>query len=204
MAFFIVSNQGGLVIDIQGGVFAAKTPLDAYTKNPSGKQDNQLWILEEPAASENLQGYYFLQSKQPSAKGEKLVINIEGSSNVAPTHLDVYTKTPSASGVSFSQLWWSVPAPAADGWFFITSQFTTAGPDSQPLVIEIQGGSQRPKTLLQVNLPKTTDAPGGNDYQLWQFVDENGNTVTPPPPPAGQGGTISNWPGGPGKGPTPM
>lgn len=204
MAFFIVSNQGGHVIDIQGGNFAATTPLDAYTKNSSGKQNNQLWSFEEPAASQNLQGYYFLQSKQPSAKGEELVINIEGSSNVARTHLDVYPKTPSASGVTLSQLWWFVPAPAAEGWFFITSWEMTAGPNSQQLVIEIQGGSQNRNTLLQVNLPKTTDAPGGNDYQLWQFVDENGNTVTPPAPPAGKGGTISNWPGGPGKGPTAM
>ena len=183
---------------------AAKTPLDAYTKNPSGKQDNQLWTFVEPAASENLQGYYFLQSKEQSAKGEDLVINIEGSSNVAPTHLDVYTKTPSASGVTTSQLWWFVPAPAAEDWFFITNWEVTAGPNSQPLVIEIQGGSQRPNTLLQVNLAKAADAPGGNDYQLWQFVDENDNTVTPPPPPAGQAGTILNWPGGQGRGPTAM
>jgi hypothetical protein len=199
--FFIVSNQGRHVIDIQGGVFAATTPLDAYTQNLPGKQDNQLWSFEEPPASQNLQGYYFLQSKQPSAKGEELVINIEGSSNVAPTHLDVYPKTPSASGVTTSQLWWFAPAPAAEGWFFITSWETTAGPNSQQLVIEIQGGSQERNTLLQVNLPKTKDAPGGNDYQLWQFVDENENAVTPPPPPTGQAG---NWPGGPGRGPTPM
>jgi hypothetical protein len=86
------------------------------------------------------------------------------------------------------QLWTFVPAPAK-GWFFITSAMQT---ENSVVVIEIKGGRQEKPMPLQVNVPKTKDDPGGNDYQLWQLQDESGKSVPPPPtPPTPQGG----WPG---------
>jgi hypothetical protein len=63
-----------------------------------------------------------------------------------------------------------MPAP-----FFIQSKLGD-------LVIDIQGASKKPGTLLDAFTLKTKGPDWDN--QLWTFVDEDGNSVTPPPYPA--------------------
>jgi hypothetical protein len=47
MAFFIVSDQGGVVIDVKGDIAKSGQPLDAFTQKKNGDHtiDNQLWTF---------------------------------------------------------------------------------------------------------------------------------------------------------------
>jgi Ricin-type beta-trefoil lectin domain-like len=192
--FFIVNDQGGVVIDIEGGSPKPTpgTPLHVNTLRPSGN-DYQLWTFEEPDPEQNLQGYYFLQSKEKSKEGNHLVIDIKGGSTTPGTPLHVNTLEPSASGVSFDQLWYFVAGPA--GYCFIGSYLALANsnPGVLPLVIDVKGASTAPGTAVQVNSLRSPSSPGGNAYQLWKFVDENGKTVRLPPGPAQDPSTLPGW-----------
>jgi hypothetical protein len=72
-----------------------------------------------------------------------------------------------------------------------TNQFWTFSPSLEPgyyciqsglgnLVIDVEGAGTTPGTHLDAYTQKTK-SPGWNN-QLWTFVDEKGNAVTPPPP----------------------
>ena len=60
-------------------------------------------------------------------------------------------------------------------YFFIQSKLGD-------LVIDIQGASTKPGALLDAFTLKTKGPDWDN--QLWTFVDEHGNSVTPPPYPS--------------------
>jgi hypothetical protein len=165
---FIVSNLGNLVIDIQKAATSPGTPLDVYTKKTKTQGwDNQLW---EWVASGNL-GWYALQNPTSG-----LVIDVRGAGNTAGTLLDAYTIGTTAKGVPNqpNQLWAFIPSMVT-GYYFISSNL------GNHLVIDVQKESTQPGTLLDVYTQRTMSPRWDN--QLWTFVDEDGNSVTPPSPP---------------------
>jgi hypothetical protein len=90
-----------LVIDVSGASTKPGTPLDAFTVNTVGKppivtnSDNQMWMFVPSSEA----GYYFIQSRLGD-----LVIDVEGASTKAGTHLDAYTKKTSSANWN-NQLW---------------------------------------------------------------------------------------------------
>jgi hypothetical protein len=181
--FFILCNQGCLVIDIQGASknpVKPSTPLDVFAQKKSD-YDNQLWEFAEPdpQVQQEEPGYCYLRSKLKGTDGNPLIIEIKSQQYASvPMPIQVDTQPPSSGeAVNFYQVWTFVPGPA--GYYFIQSLL---GPQSgnPPLVIEIKGGDQDSGTLLQVNSRKSKDSAGGNNYQLWKLVDENGESVTVP------------------------
>jgi hypothetical protein len=162
MSFFIQSNIGDLVVDIQGNKTAPRTALDAYTKKTSAAGDaNQLWeFVPGP-----LDGYYFIQNP---ATG--LVIDIRGNNTVPGVTLCAYTMKQDYPNTA-NQLWCFVPS-STQGYYFIESQLDGS-------VIDIEGSNTEPGTLLDAFTRKANE----NDNQLWTFVDANNQSVTPPAPP---------------------
>ena len=65
---------------------------------------------------------------------------------------------------------------AFTGYYFIQSA------DTPGLVIDVQGANTKPGTLLDAYTLKTKGPDWDN--QLWMFVDEHGNPITPPPYPS--------------------
>jgi hypothetical protein len=181
--FFIVCSQGCLVIDIQGAgnnPVKASTPLDTFPQKKSD-YDNQLWEFSEPdpQVQQEEPGYCYLRSKLQSTESKPLIIDIK-SKQYANSPMPIQADTqPPASGeaVNFYQVWTFVPGPA--GYFYIQS-LLSAQQGNPPLVIEVKDGDLSSGALLQVNSKKTKNSAGGNAYQLWRFVDENGNAVTVP------------------------
>jgi hypothetical protein len=181
--FFIVCSQGCLVIDIQGGSnnpIKPSTPLDTYPQKKSN-YDNQLWEFAEPdpQVQQEEPGYCYLRSKLQTPDGKPLIIDIQSkqyANNPMPIQADTQ---PPASGeaVNFYQVWTFVPGPA--GYFYIQSLLSSQQ-GNPPLVIEVKDGDLSSGALLQVSSQKTKNSPGGNAYQLWRFVDENGNAVAVP------------------------
>ena len=170
-ANFSYRTLGDLVIDVQGAKTKPGTLLDAYTKKTKSPDwNNQLWTF---VTTDLLPNFYFLQSKLGD-----LVIDIQGAKTKPGTLLDAYTqktKYPDAT----NQLWMFVPVYSGDqftGYYFIQSA------DGPGLVIDVQGAKTKPGTLLDAFTPKTKGPDWNN--QLWTFVDEHGNSVTPPPYPA--------------------
>ena len=205
---FIVCDQGGVVFDIEGG---AKNPndgtsLDAYSqkgsddKSPSGNK-NQLWTIEaipfESGGPDIWDGYYYIQSVLKDRDGNDLVVSVKDESFNPGAEVQVGTE-PQNQNVSDGQAWYFTPGPA--GWFYIGS-YTAVANGAPAVVVGIEGGSQNIGTALKTQSVQTKESPGGNDYQLWKFVNEKGETIAPPKPPPTWGG---NWPGGPGPGPKPM
>lgn len=179
--FFIVCNQGCLVIDIQGAStepVKPSTPLDISTQKKKD-YDNQLWefVEPDPQVQQAEPGYCYLRSKLQSTEGNPLIIGFNGPEFVSPPMSIEVDTQPASSGeaVNFYQVWTFVPGPA--GYYFIQSLLL---PRSGSPVIEIKGGGQDPGTLLQVNSRKSKDSAGGNGYQLWKLVDEDGNSVPVP------------------------
>jgi DNA polymerase IIIc chi subunit len=200
VAFFIVSDQGSLVIDVEGNIAKDRQPLDVYTQKKKGDKniDNQLWTLEQPPDNQQApylyQGQYFIQSKLKTKEGNALVIGIKDDSTTPGAAVEIKTKAPSQNGVLLDQLWYFMPGP--NGYCFIASSLAAVN-SAPPIVIDIKAGNTNPgpRTPLQIDSPQTSQSPGGNDYQLWKFVDENGNSVPiPAPPPQSTGG----WPAPPG------
>lgn len=164
--FFIQSKLGDLVIDIQGASKKPGTLLDAFTKKTRRPDwNNQLWTF----GTSEYPDYYFIQS----ILGD-LVIDIQGASTKPGTLLDAFTQKTKYPDL-INQLWMFVPSAVA-GYYFIQSVDTTN------LVIDVQGASKKPGTLLDAFTLKTKGPDWDN--QLWTFVDEDGNSVTPPPYPA--------------------
>ncbi|MBV9742371.1 MAG: RICIN domain-containing protein [Acidobacteriia bacterium] len=161
--FFIQSKLGDLVIDIQGASTKPGTLLDAFTKKTKSPDwDNQLWTFE----TSEWPNFYFIQSIL-----DDLVIDVQGASTKPGALLDVFTqKTKTLDMVN--QIWMFVPSTVA-GYYFIQSA------DSTNLVIDVQGASTHPGTLLDAFTQKTKGPDWDN--QLWTFIDEHGNSVTPPP-----------------------
>jgi Ricin-type beta-trefoil lectin domain-like len=171
--FFIQSKLGDLVIDIQEASTKPGTLLDAWTKKTSGPGwDNQLWtFVPSNSNDEFLVNYYFLQNP-----ASNLVIDIQEASTKPGTLLDAWTKKGPDANAS-NQLWTFIQSPVQN-YYFIQSSLS---PDeAQLLVIDIQEASTKPGTLLDA-WTKKTSGPGW-DNQLWTFVDEKGNQVTPPAP----------------------
>ena len=169
--FFIQSKLGDLVIDIQGAKTKPGTLLDVFTKKTKSPDwNNQLWTFVTP---DFLPNFYFIQSKL----GE-LVIDIQGASTKPGALLDAFTPKTKYPDVT-NQLWTFVPTYRGDeftGYYFIQSA------DSPGLVIDVQGASTKPGALLDAFTQKTKGPDWDN--QLWTFVDEHGNSVTPPPYPS--------------------
>jgi hypothetical protein len=181
--FFIVCNQGCLVIDIQGAStnpVKPSTPIDIFTQKKSDN-DNQLWEFAEPDSQVQQEepGYCYLRSKLQTTEGKPLIIDIQSKQYAnTPMPLQADTQPPSSGeAVNFYQVWTFVPGPA--GYFYIQSLLSPQQ-GNPPLVIEIKDGDQNSGALLQVNSQKSKDSAGGNAYQLWRFVDGNGNTVPVP------------------------
>jgi len=161
--FFIQSQLGDYVIDIEGGSTTPKvgTNLDAFTKK-SSNNTNQQW--EFTPASGN-PGYFFIKSVLGN-----YVIDIEGGGTApkAGTLLDVFTQKSSNNG---NQLWTSVAGPAAHpGFFFIKSALGN-------YVIDIAGGGTAPKAGTA--LDAFTQKSSNNGNQLWQLVSVPGNSFSP-------------------------
>jgi hypothetical protein len=163
--FFIQSKLGDLVIDIQGASSNPGTPLDVFTKKTkSPERDNQLWEF----GTSTFAGSFLLQNP-----ATKLVIDVQGAKAKPGTALDAFTVKligpPPLQTNAENQLWSFIPSPVP-GFFFIQSSLGD-------LVIDVEGASTKPGTHLDAFTKKT----GSPDNQLWTFVDENGNSVTPPP-----------------------
>jgi hypothetical protein len=166
--FFIQSKLGAdLVIDIQRASTKPGTPLDAFTKKTTSPAwNNQLWTF----VKSDFEGMYLLQNP-----ASMLVIDLKGASTTPGTLLDAYTihmiGSPPLQSNAPNQIWTFLVSPVA-GYYFIQSQSC--------LVIDVAGGSTKPGTPLD-GYTKKTKSPDW-DNQLWTFVDEQGNRVTPPPP----------------------
>jgi hypothetical protein len=72
---------------------------------------------------------------------------------------------------SDNQMWTFVPSSEA-GYYFIQSRLGD-------LVVDVEGASTKAGTHLDAYTKKTSSANWNN--QLWTFIDEKGNSVTPPP-----------------------
>jgi hypothetical protein len=167
--FFIQSKLGDLVIDVQEASTKPGTPLDAYTQKTAGPGwNNQLWKF----VTSSFEGYYVLQNP---ASG--LVIDVQGDNTKPGTPLDAYTLkmvgSPPLVTNAENQLWSFIPS-SVPGYYFIQSKLGD-------LVIDVQGASTKPGTLLDAYTKKTTSPAWDN--QLWTFTDEHGDSATPPPPP---------------------
>lgn len=97
--------------------------------------------------------HYFIKSK---LNGD--VIDILGASTAPGAGLDSY---PQKTTGTDNQLWEFVSDPAGSGYYFIKSQLNGN-------VIDIEGASTKPDTLLDAYPQKTT----GTDNQLWEFVSD--------------------------------
>jgi len=118
-SFFIESSLGtNLVIDIKGAKNASGTPVQTYTKKPTGTTaqnddaKNQLWnwvAVDQPGSGLLHMTYYMIQS----LLDDNLVIDIVGASTKAGTLLQVYTKKSTGTTAQFNeaknQLWSQVP-----------------------------------------------------------------------------------------------
>jgi len=161
--FFIQSQLGDYVIDIEGGGAAPKvgTKLDAFSKK-SSNNTNQQWEFT-PAAGNP--GYFFIKSVLGN-----YVVDIEGG-GTAPkpgTLLDAYTQKPNNNG---NQQWTAVPGPAAhSGYCFIKSALGN-------YVIDIAGGGTAPK--VGTSLDAFTQKSNNNGNQLWKLVSVPGNSFNP-------------------------
>jgi hypothetical protein len=167
---FIQSKLGDLVIDVQGASTKPGTLLDAFTKKTKSPDwNNQLWTF---VWSGSLPNFYFIQSKLGD-----LVIDVQDASTKPGTLLDAFTQKTKYPDTT-NQLWMFVPTYSGGvftGYYFIQSA------DGPGLVIDVQGASTKPGTLLDAFTQKTKGPDWNN--QLWTFVDEHGNSVTPPPYP---------------------
>jgi len=105
--------------------------------------------------------YYSIQSYVTDSGGVPLVIDIPGAHKNPGTLLDAWQPTGGDN-----QLWELVLDPS--GYHFIQSKLKD--PIGDPLVIDIQGGSNEPGTLLDVYTKKSKDY----DNQLWKFVEAAG------------------------------
>ncbi|HEY6304339.1 MAG TPA: RICIN domain-containing protein [Terriglobales bacterium] len=167
--FFVQSKLGNLVIDIQGPAPSPGALLDAFTKKTSGPNwSNQLWQF----VTSSFEGSYLLQNPATN-----LVIDIQGANTKPGTPLDAYTVKkdgpPPLDTNAPNQLWSFVPS-SVTGYYFIQCYL-----DNTPLVIDVEGNSTKPGTNLDAYTQKTS--PDCSN-QFWTFVDEKGNSVTPPPP----------------------
>jgi len=167
--FFIQSKLGDLVIDVEGASTKPGTPLDAFTKKTKSPDwNNQLWQF----VPSSFEGSYLLQNP---ASG--LVIDVQGASTKPGTPLDAFTIVrvgPPPLDTNATNQLWSFPPSTVAGYYFIQS-------DLGNLVIDVEGASTKPGTPLDA-FTKKTKSPDWNN-QLWTFVDEKGNNVTPPKPP---------------------
>jgi hypothetical protein len=87
--FIIESVLGNLVLDIQGGSTAPRTPIIAYPRNGSSGSSNQLWTITDDG---------FIQSKLNG-----YVLDIQGGSTAPRTPIIAYPKNGS-SGTP-NQMW---------------------------------------------------------------------------------------------------
>ncbi len=140
--FFIVCNQGSLVIDIQGASknpVKPSTPLDTSTQKKSD-YDSQLWEFAEPdpQVQQEEPGYCYLRSKLKSTEGKSLIIDIQ-SKQYASTPMPIQADTqPPSSGeaVDFYQVWTFVPGPGGGWYYYIQSLHFRRSRGIPPLVIE--------------------------------------------------------------------
>src|ERR1039457_6166348 len=105
--------------------------------------------------------YYNMQSQVTNKGGIPLVIDIQGASNKpvkAGTLLDAYTPTGNENQ------WWTLVLDPPSGYHFIQSKLTD--PKGNPLVIDIQGASNKPGALLDAYREKSKN----NANQLWQLA----------------------------------
>jgi len=153
LPYFVIKSKTGNVIDILGAKTSPPAVLDAYPEN-SPASDNQLWtFIADPAGS----GCYFIASK---LNGN--VIDIEGASTTAGTLLDAYPQKPTGTD---NQLWCFVSDPEGSGFCFIVSKLNVNALNAN--VVDIQGNSTAPKTLLDSYPVKLTNY----ENQLWTVVD---------------------------------
>lgn len=176
--FFIQSVLGDLVIDVEGASTKPGTLLDAWPRKTSGPGwDNQLWTF---VASDEA-GFYFLQNP-----ASELVVDVQGNSTAPGTPLDAWPlKKLGNPGQLISnapnQLWTFAPASkyVREGSNWQSRYFIQSALGDGNLVIDVRGASTSPGTTLDAWPRKTPEQ--GWDNQLWTFVDEDGNEVTPPP-----------------------
>jgi hypothetical protein len=146
--FFLRSKLAAAnVMDVRGASTQPGTPVQLFTQNPPGYDDDQLWQLVPQPSSP---GYYYLQSKLASGN----VIGIQGQSPVAGQPLVTGTQLP--AGADTSQLWQFVSDPAGSGYWFIQSKLNGTVMDGV-----IPG---TPGTPLQ-SFPQ--NPAGQTDPQLW-------------------------------------
>jgi ricin-type beta-trefoil lectin protein len=155
------------VIDIQENSTTPGTHLDAYTQKLSGPDwNNQLWTFVDSG----VEGAYLLQNP-----ASQLVIDVQGNSTQPGTPLDAFTEKvlpgPGPLPVRSPNQLWSVFPSSVAGYYFIWSKLGD-------LVIDVHRNGTTPGTPLDV-YPKKTTGPDW-DNQLWTFVNERGESVTPP------------------------
>lgn len=102
-------------------------------------------------------GYYFIKSKLDGN-----VMDVQGASTTSGALLDAY---PQKSTGNDNQLWEFIAGPAGSNYYYIKSKL-----DGN--VVDIQGASSKPGTLLDSYPQKTS----GFDNQLWQFVKDPGGS----------------------------
>jgi hypothetical protein len=209
-SFYIQNPWTGLVIDIGEN---SKTPSRGTLLRANAKMTSapgnwyQLWTFSPPVV-ETSGTYYWLQTANGDFATSPLVIDVAESGNVIQvpgkpgtlkegSPLDAWTMKSlqgddvdaGLSGAS-NQLW-SFGQDAASGYYFIENWLTR-------FVIDIaEGGSgQQPKAGAYLDAfanKKNQNKPYQN--QLWQFVDVNGATVTPPSGTPPDTGTVRGSPG---------
>jgi hypothetical protein len=101
--------------------------------------------------------YYFIKSKLDGN-----VIDIQGASTSSGALLDAFPKKTTGTD---NQLWEFIADPAGSGYYFIKSKLNGN-------VIDVQGASTKPGTLLDAYPQKTS----GTDNQLWQFLADPGGS----------------------------
>ena len=118
-SFFIKSQLGNLVIDVQGAKNMAGTPLDSYSKKTSNNK-NQLWNFV-PGSSLN-SFHFFLQSLLGTSE---LFIDVSGGKAKSGTPLIVSKKKSGKNDKQ--QLWTLVAAPGNSHKPRITKVVPVAG-----------------------------------------------------------------------------
>jgi len=179
---FLMSNLGGLVIEVHNSVAEPDTPVDVNNVrlrsrlNPTPQElaaaQNQFWWLVNGP-----DGGFYIQSKLGPGN---LVIQTEGRDVASGRKLQLGTQSLTAK----NQLWQWAPTTLGSNSNGPTGFFLASMLDKD-LVIDIKGGRDSPGSLLQVFPKKRTTTQ--EEYveasnQIWTqmpiLVEEQGPTRT--------------------------
>ena len=148
---FMSMIKSANVINVPEGSTTPGTQLTLWPTPLTGAPSDELWAWQpDPNGS----GYFLIVSNI-----NDLVIEVRGSSTQQGTPIQTGTQD-----LTEAQLWQFVPDPGGSGYSSIQSKLSTP---SNPLVINVAGGSAQPGTPL-ILWPAPPTGPTPNE--LWEAV----------------------------------